>query len=231
MEVEPKMFNAPGMGGYDRIATMFSPDGRIHQIEYAREAVKRGSLVLAAKNGKGLVLISEMRNNNPLYQYNEKIFQIDEFIFAAYSGLLADSRVIIDQARVEAQVQRIYYNEEPNLDVLGWKISNIFQKVTQYGGRPFGVSLLFAGFDSTGPSIHLIEPSGAKFAVNAIAIGKGEEDALELLKKEYNPNASISEMETMLKNIFEKVIGKDNGAEVLIINQEKKEVKKFQINS
>lgn len=230
MEVRIKMFNGPGMGGYDRIATMFSPDGRIHQIEYAREAVKRGSLVLAAKNTNGLILLSEMRNNNPLYQYNEKIYQIDEYIFAAYSGLLADSRVIIDQARVEAQMQRIYYNEEPNLDVLGWKVSNLFQKVTQYGGRPFGVSLLFAGFDHTGPSIHLIEPSGAKFAVNAIAIGKGEEDALELLKQDYNEKASLAEMEEMLKNIFEKVIGKDSGAEVLVIDQEKREVRKYQIN-
>ena len=224
------MFNGPGMGGYDRIATMFSPDGRIHQIEYAREAVKRGSLVLAARNGKGLVLMSEMRNNNPLYEYNEKIYQIDEYMYVAYSGLLADSRVLVDQARVEAQIQRIYYNEEPNLDVLGWKISNIFQKVTQYGGRPYGVSLLFAGFDQSGPSLHLIEPSGAKFTVNAIAIGKGEDDALELLKKEYNPKATLAELETMLKGIFEKVLGKDNGAEILVINKENKEVRKYQVD-
>ncbi len=224
------MMDPRGMGGYDRIATMFSPDGRIHQIEYAREAVKRGSLVLAARNHNGLVMLSELKHSNPLFEYNEKIFQIDEFIYAAYSGLLADSRVLIDQARIEAQIQRIYYNEEPNLDVLAWKISNIFQKVTQYGGRPFGVSLLFAGFDHEGPSLHLIEPSGAKFTVNAIALGKKEDDATDLLKESYNPDASLTEMKEMLLDIYEKVLGGKEPAEILLINQEKREIKKERVN-
>ncbi|NVM02019.1 MAG: proteasome subunit alpha [Candidatus Helarchaeota archaeon] len=224
------MMDPRGMGGYDRIATMFSPDGRIHQIEYAREAVKRGSLVLAARNSKGLVILSELKHSNPLFEFNEKIFQIDEYIYAAYSGLLADSRVLIDQARVEAQIQRIYYNEEPNLDVLSWKISNIFQKVTQYGGRPFGVSLLFAGFDHNGPSLHLIEPSGAKFTVNAIAVGRKEDDAVDLLKTQYNPKATLSEMKEMLLNIYEQVIGEKKPAELLLIDQEKKEIKKERVN-
>lgn len=225
------MMDPRGMGGYDRIATMFSPDGRIHQIEYAREAVKRGSLVLAARNSKGLVIVSELKHSNPLFEFNEKIFQIDEFIYAAYSGLLADSRVLIDQARVEAQIQRIYYNEEPNLDVLAWKISNIFQQATQYGGhRPFGISLLLVGYDHNGPSMHLIEPSGAAFKTNAIAIGRKEDDALEILKKEYNATKSLDELEVLLKSIFEQVLGKDTSAEILVINKEKKQVRKEQIN-
>lgn len=210
--------------GYDRIATMFSPDGRIHQIEYAREAVKHGSLVLAARSDAGIVILSELKDNNPLYEYNEKIFQIEEFIYAAYSGLLADSNVLIDQARVEAQIQRIYYNEEPNINIIGTRISNILQKVTQYGGRPFGVSLILAGFDGTGTSIHLIEPSGAKFKVKAIAIGNKESDAQDLLKNSYDPNVSLSELREMLEDVYDKVVGKTTPAELLIIDQEKKEV-------
>ncbi|MHA1144413.1 MAG: archaeal proteasome endopeptidase complex subunit alpha [Candidatus Helarchaeota archaeon] len=225
------MFDVGRLGGYDRIATMFSPDGRIHQIEYAREAVKRGSLVLAARSNAGVVVLSQYNSFNPLYENNEKIFQIEEFIFTAFSGLLADSRVLINQARIEAQVQRLYYNEDPDLDVLAWKISNKMQQVTQFGGRPFGVSLIFAGIDSSGPSIHLIEPSGAKFKVKAIAVGNDENKAMSLLKEAYHEDATLDELKEMLMNILNEIDDENAPRELLTMDAKKKEVYKKLIES
>ncbi|MHC1592251.1 MAG: archaeal proteasome endopeptidase complex subunit alpha [Candidatus Helarchaeales archaeon] len=215
------MFEIGQVGGYDRIATMFSPDGRIHQIEYAREAVKRGSLVLAARTSAGIVILSQCKEFNPLYESNEKIFQIEEYIHAAFSGLLADSRILIEQARIEAQMQRLYYNEKPDLEVLTWKISKMMQRVTQYGGRPFGVSLIFAGLDQTGPSIHLIEPSGASFKVKAIAIGNGEGTAMNLLKEKFNKNMDLEELKQMLESVMEEIDEEKSPWELLMIDAKK----------
>ena len=92
------------------------------------------------------------------------------------------------------------------------------------------MSLLFAGFDHDGPSLHLIEPSGAKFTVNAIAIGRKEDDATDLLKEKYNPDASLAEMKEMLLDIYEKVLEGKEPAEILLINQEKREIKKERVN-
>lgn len=220
------MFDVGRVGGYDRIATMFSPDGRIHQIEYAREAVKRGSLVIAARTKAGIVVISQSKGFNSLYETNDKIFQVDEFLFAAFSGLLADSRVLINQARVEAQMQRLYYKEDPDIDVLAWKISALMQKVTQFGGRPFGVSLLFVGLDNAGPSIHLLEPSGAKFKAKAIAIGNHETKAMSLLKERFKEDLSLEELEKVLKEVFDEVEEEKTPREILIIDAAKKTIEK-----
>src|SRR5665648_751899 len=155
---------APQMG-YDRAITVFSPDGRLFQVEYAREAVKRGTTAIGLRQTEGVVLLVDKRVTTRLLEPAsiEKIFQIDEHIGAATSGLVADARALVDRARVEAQVNHVSYGEAIGVEVLAKKICDHKQTYTQYGGvRPYGTALLIAGVDDSGtPRIFETDPSGA----------------------------------------------------------------------
>ena len=189
------MFTPPGMG-YDRAITIFSPDGRLFQVEYAMEAVRKGFTTLGLKCPEGVVLIAEKRKLFPLIDFNsiEKIFKIDEHIGITYAGIPSDARVLIDRARTQAQINRLLYDEPIDVEVLTRRISDLMQLYTQHGGvRPFGVSLLIAGVDGNGPRLFMTEPSGAYAGYYARAIGAGSQPVTEFLEKNYNPNLTLEE--------------------------------------
>ena len=211
------------MGGYDRIATMFSPDGRIHQIEYAKEAVKHGSLVIVGKVKEGIIMISEQKEFNKLILPNEKINQVENRIFAAYSGLLSDAKVLVERIRIEAQMQRLYYKEDPDINVIAWNVGKHMQELLQRGMRPFGVSLIVAGYDKNGTEVHLIEPSGAKFECKAIAIGNNDSEAMKDLEAGYRDDMSLEELETLILKIAKDYID-DDKVEYLKMERETKKV-------
>lgn len=177
----------PEYMGYDRTIAVFSPDGRLFQVEYAKEAVKRGSTSVGVVFKDGIVLGSIKPSMSMMVTASaEKIYQVDDHIGAVAAGLLADARVLVNQARVKAQVHRITY-EEP-IDT--WGIARLFgdrmQISTLYAGlRPFGVTLLVGGVDKTG--MHLIEsdPSGMLFEWSAYAIGRGAILANKILKQKW----------------------------------------------
>lgn len=210
------------MGGYDRIATMFSPDGRIHQIEYAKEAVKHGSLVIVGRVKEGIVMISEQKEFNKLILPNEKINQVEDGIFAAYSGLLSDAKVLVERIRVEAQMQRLYYNEDPDINVISWNLGTYMQQLLQRGMRPFGVSLILAGYDRNGTEIHLIEPSGAKFECKAIAIGNHDSEAMKDLEENYKDDMTLDELEALIIKVAKNYIEEDKIEFLKIVRESKK---------
>jgi len=167
--------------GYDRAITVFSPDGRLFQVEYAREAVKRGATAIGIKTKEGVILIADRRVGSRLLEAStiEKIYKIDEHICAATSGLVADARVLIDRARLEAQINRLTYDEPISIKELAKKICDFKQQFTQFGGvRPFGVSLLIAGVDKE-PKLFETDPSGALLEYKATAIGAGRNTVME----------------------------------------------------
>lgn len=187
------MYMAPQMG-YDRAITVFSPDGRLFQVEYAREAVKRGSTVIGIKCREGVALLVDKRVASKLLELPslEKIFQIDDHIGAASSGLVADGRILIDRARVEAQINRITYNEPIGVAALAKKICNHKQTYTQYGGvRPYGTALLIAGVDDDKPHLFETDPSGALLEYKATAIGAGRSAAIEVFEAEYDERVDL----------------------------------------
>ncbi len=174
--------------GYDMAATMFSPDGRIFQVEYAREAVKRGATVIGIKYKEGVVLAADKKTAGSLAVPGsiEKIFQIDDHIGVAASGMMADTRVLVERMRVEAQTIRSSYNEPPDVGTLAKGICDFMQLYTQYGGvRPFGTSLLIAGMDSIA-GLYEADPSGALIGYKATAIGEGRHTAMELFEEKYS---------------------------------------------
>jgi proteasome alpha subunit len=176
---------------YDRAITVFSPEGRLYQVEYAREAVKMGSTTIGIKFKDGVALIIDKKVRSRLIEPRsiEKIYIIDEHIGAASSGLMADARVLVDYARVTAQVEKVTYGEKIGVEPLVKKISDYVQQYTQYGGvRPFGTSLLIAGIDDTDVYLFETEPSGAFTGYKASCIGRGREAVMAIFEKEYQEN-------------------------------------------
>jgi proteasome alpha subunit len=181
---------------YDRAITVFSPDGRLFQVEYAREAVKRGTTTVGLKFKDGVVLIVDKRIASRLMEPKsiEKIFKIDRHIGCATSGLVADARILVDQARVIAQISKITYDEEMSVESLVKRICDYKQNYTQYGGvRPFGTALLVAGVDDQGEHLFETDPSGALISYKAGSIGAGRNAVMEVFEERYAEDMEMSD--------------------------------------
>lgn len=184
----------PGQMAYDRAITVFSPDGRLFQVEYARVAVTRGTTTAGLKFRDGIVLMADKKIASKLMEATsvEKIFQIDEHVGCATSGLVADARVLVDYARIVAQINKVTYNEKISVDVLVKKICDYKQNYTQYGGvRPFGTALLVAGVDSQGNHLFETDPSGALVSYKAGSIGSGRNSVMELFEEKYEEDMPV----------------------------------------
>ncbi len=185
-----------GQMAYDRAITVFSPDGRLFQVEYAREAVKRGTTTVGLKFKGGVVLIVDKRIASRLMEPKsiEKIFRIDEHVGCATSGLVADARILVDQARVITQINRITYDERMGVEALVKRICDFKQNYTQYGGvRPFGTALLVAGVDEQGEHLFETDPSGALVSYKAGSIGAGRAAVMEVFEEDYEEGMGMDD--------------------------------------
>lgn len=182
--------------GYDRAITMFSPDGRLLQVEYAKKTVKQGSTAIGLVCKDGVVLVTDKRIVDKLVvpEAVEKIFQIDDHIGATAAGILSDARVLIERAQIKAQQHKVTFDSPIDIISIVKDICNLKQICTQSGGlRPFGVSLLIAGIDIDGPKLFETDPTGIFFQYKASVIGEGETDIEEFLHKEYKEDMSLDE--------------------------------------
>ena len=185
----------PGQMAYDRGITVFSPDGRLFQVEYAREAVKKGSTTIGLKYKGGVALIVDKRSMSKLLEpkSTEKIHDVDDYIGCATSGLVTDARVLVDEARKQAQIHRVNYGENITVEMLVKKVCDYKQQFTQYGGaRPFGTALLVAGTDDLGVHLFETDPSGALVAYKATGIGSGRAAVMDLFEKEFKEDMSYN---------------------------------------
>ncbi|MFC1741477.1 archaeal proteasome endopeptidase complex subunit alpha [Nanoarchaeota archaeon] len=184
------------MMGYDRAITMFSPDGRLLQVEYAKKTVKQGSTAIGMVCADGVLLVTDKRIVDPLVvtEAIEKIFQIDDHMGATASGIISDARVLIERAQVKAQQHRVTYDSQIDVLSIVKNVCDLKQLCTQSGGlRPFGVSVLVAGIDVDGPKLFETDPTGIFFQYNAVVIGEGEEGIEEILHKKYKPSISLDD--------------------------------------
>jgi len=216
-----------GHMAYDRAITVFSPDGRLFQVEYAREAVKRGTTTVGVKFKDGVVLIVDKRLSSKLIEPEsiEKIFKIDSHIGCATSGLVADARALVDRARIECQVNAFNYSEDLAVETLVKKICDFKQSYTQYGGvRPFGTAMLVAGIDAAGPHLYETDPSGAMISYKAGAIGAGRNEVMEVFEKGFKENMTQTQAINLglkgLTAVSENEL-KTEFVEVAVINPEK----------
>ncbi len=180
--------------GYDRVATMFSPDGRLYQVEYASKIVAQGTIGAALKYSDGIIFGADklVSSRLALPESIEKMFKIDDHIIALSAGLVGDARRLAGMARQKAQENVMYYDQPIGVETLVKEVSNINQLYTQYGGmRPFGVSFIFGGVDSTGKRLFETEPSGALAEYSAIAIGRNRDKAMQFFEKNYKEEISF----------------------------------------
>ncbi len=219
---------------YDRALTIFSPEGRLYQVEYALEAVRRGTLIVGVKTEKDVCLAAQIKIASSLMEIDsiDKLFKIDKHIGCAISGLHADSRILVNYARVQAQSYRLTYDEPVRLNMLVKSIANLKQIYTQYGGiRPFGCSLFFIGYDSDGPQIYTTSPSGIYRSFKAYALGSGESTAREFIEKEYNPTFSLKEIQLLAIRTIKESVEDDITAENIKISHISGEEKRYKLLS
>ncbi len=182
--------------GYDRAITMFSPDGRLLQVEYAKKTVRQGSTAIGMVCKDGVLFVADKRIMDKLIipESVEKVFQIDDHMGATASGILSDARVLIERAQIRAQQHRVTYDAPIDVVSVVKEVCALKQLCTQSGGlRPFGVSLLIGGIDVDGPKLFETDPTGIFFQYKATAIGEGEPDIEAVLEKEYKDDMSMDD--------------------------------------
>jgi proteasome alpha subunit len=212
---------------YDQAITVFSPDGRLYQVEYAREAVKRGATSLGIKYTSGLVLMVEKRQTSRLVEdiSIKKLFKLDKHIGCSSAGLVADTQVLVDYMRHVAQMNKTLYNEPITTLELVRKLCNLKRSYTQFGGvRPFGVAFLIGGIDHTG--IHLLETdtSGAYMVYDAGCIGQNCQEINEFFEQNYksgmSKNAAIKLGLNAMKKAITESFTKDR-IDILLLERDK----------
>jgi len=181
--------------GYDQTPTMYSPDGRIYQVEYALETVKRGTLAVGIKGKDGVILaVEEKPRKLQIAKITQKIFRIDDHIGVAAAGYIPDARNQVDEVRFFSQSNRMVYDEPIEVETVAKHIADQCLTFTQYAGvRPYGVALIIAGVDLDSPSLYLTDPSGAYLSYDAVAIGAGTEQVTEFLEKHYKKDMPLED--------------------------------------
>ena len=181
--------------GYDMTPTMYSPDGRIYQVEYAIETVKRGTLAIGLITKEGVIMaVEEKPRTLQTTDITQKIFQVDHHIGVAAAGYIPDARVQVDSARFFSQGNKMTYDEAVEVATVAKHLADQSHQFTQYSGvRPNGVALIIAGVDQKGNSIYVTDPSGTYVQYAAIAIGAGSDDVNSFLEKHYNSDMSLDD--------------------------------------
>lgn len=217
------------MSGYDRAITMFSPDGHLFQVEYAQEAVKKGSTAVGVRGNDVVVLGVEKKAVAKLQEDRtvRKICQLDDHVLMAFAGLTADARVLIKQARVECQSHKLTVEDPVTLEYITRYVASLKQRYTQSNGRrPFGISCLITGFDhDKTPRLYQTDPSGTYHEWKANAIGRNAKTVREFLEKNYTPENVATEEQTIklaIKALLEVVQSGGKNLEVAVMRKDAK---------
>jgi proteasome alpha subunit len=198
--------------GYDRAATMFSPDGHLLQVEYAEKTVRLGSASIGLTCKDGVVIVSDRRIRDKLIspESANKVYEIDTHVIATASGILADARMLIDQAQVLAQQHMVTYDSPVEPIAVIRMIADRKQMYTQYGGaRPYAVAFLVAGVNKGKPHLYTSDVTGNYFAYKANAIGEHDERIKETLRKDFDENMTMEEAIKFALKIFKEILEKN----------------------
>jgi len=189
----------PAQQGYDRAITVFSPDGRLYQVEYAIETVRRGAIAVGVKCKDGIVIaVEEKPRKLQISETAQKIFQIDDHVGVAAAGYIPDARSQVDNARFFSQSNKMIYDEPVEVEAIAKHLADQCQQYTQYAGvRPYGVALILGGVINKTPQLYLTDPSGTYISYDAIAIGANSEQVTDFLEKTYKNDLSLEDASTL----------------------------------
>jgi len=221
----------PTQQGYDRAITVFSPDGRLYQVEYAIETVKRGTIALGIKTEYGIIFAADEKPRKfQVVEESQKLFMVDQHIGIAAAGYIPDARSQVNEARFFSQSSKIVYDENVSVETVTKHIADQCQHYTQYAGaRPVGVSLIIGGIDENGNLLFLTDPSGAYVPYNAVAIGAYSDKVTEFLIKEYKPDMTLEESKILATAAVNLVSEDANSSEQIKVCQIKSDTKRFEI--
>jgi len=220
--------------GYDRTATMFSPDGHLLQVEYAEKTVRLGVSSIGMVCSDGVFIIADKRIDDKLIvqESANRVHEIDSNVFASTAGITSDARVLIEKAQILAQQNRVTYDSEIEPELIIKEISNIKQQFTHYGGaRPFAVSMMLAGINGKKPQLFTSDVTGSYFAYHANAIGENDDKIRILLRERYRKDLTIHEGVKLALEIFQQVKGEKFNLEKFelgYISLEEKKIKKLE---
>jgi len=220
--------------GYDRTATMFSPDGHLLQVEYAEKTVRLGSASIGMVCSDGVFILADKRIEDLLIvkESANKIHEIDSHVVVSVAGIVSDARVLIERAQLLAQQHRITYDSPIETESIVKEIANMKQQFTQYGGaRPFGVSMMTAGINGKKPELFVSDITGNYFSYHANAIGENDDKIKEKLREKYKQNLKIKEGIKLALDIFKEIKGNKfslSKFELVYINSENKKIERIE---
>ena len=224
----------PAQQGYDRAITVFSPDGRLYQVEYAIETVRRGTIAVGIKTKDGIIIaVEEKPRKLQISETAQKIFQIDDHIGVAAAGYIPDARSQVDNARFFSQSNKLIYDEPVDVETVVKHLADQCQQFTQFAGvRPFGVALIVGGIDDDKKSqLFLSDPSGTYISYVAVAIGSGSEQVTEFLEKNYKSDISLEDASILATASIYLSSEDKEGTQHIRIAQIKSDSKQFEIIS
>ena len=221
----------PSQQGYDRAITVFSPDGRLYQVEYAIETVKRGTIALGVKTKYGIIFAADEKPRKlQIVEESQKLFKIDQHIGIAAAGYIPDARGQVNDARFFSQSSKIVYDEPVSVETVTKHIADQCQQYTQYAGaRPVGVSLIIGGIDENENSLFLADPSGAYVPYYAVAIGAYSDKVTEFLIKEYKSEMTLEESKILAVAAINLVSNDTKNSEQIKVCQIKSDTKRFEV--
>jgi proteasome alpha subunit len=224
----------PAQQGYDRAITVFSPDGRLYQVEYAIETVRRGTIAVGIKTKDGIIIaVEEKPRKLQISETAQKIFQIDDHIGVGAAGYIPDARSQVDNARFFSQSNKLIYDEPVDVETVVKHLADQCQQFTQFAGvRPFGVALIVGGIDDDKKSqLFLSDPSGTYISYDAVAIGSGSEQVTEFLEKNYKSDISLEDASILATASIYLSSEDKEGTQHIRIAQIKSDSKQFEIIS
>jgi proteasome alpha subunit len=216
--------------GYDMTPTMYSPDGRIYQVEYAIETVKRGTLAIGVRSKEGTVVaVEEKPRTLQVADVTHKIFQVDQHIGVAAAGYIPDARIQVENARFFSQANKINFDESIEVETVAKHIADQCHQYTQYSGvRPYGVALIIAGVDQSGPTVYVTDPSGTYVSYAAVAIGADSDQVNDFLEKSYKDDISLDDAAALSIAALGVKTEKSDGIKNIKMAIVKKDTKIFQ---
>ena len=220
--------------GYDRTATMFSPDGHLLQVEYAEKTVRLGvsSIGMVCKDGVFIIADKRIDDKLVVQETATRVNEIDSHIVASTAGIVSDARVLIERAQLISQQNRVTYDSPVEPEVVIKEIANIEQQFTQYGGaRPFAVSMMLAGINGKKPELYSSDVTGNYFSYYANAIGENDEMIKEKLREVYKKDLTIKQGIKIALDIFKEVKGNKfdiKKLELVYINKDNPKINRLQ---
>ncbi len=198
--------------GYDRHITIFSPEGRLYQVEYAFKAVKGPGITSIAVRGKDSVCaVTQKKVPDKLIDPSSvtSMFRLSETHGCVATGILTDAKAMVQRTRAMAAEFKFNYAYEIPVEYLAKRVADENQIYTQHAYmRPLGVAMTIIGMDEeAGPSLYKCDPAGYYVGYKACAAGAKEQEALNFLQNRFKPKdggqpaEELDEQETILTAI------------------------------